>query len=166
MAGFLTFIFVLLYIPVMLIIILISRGSQAERNRAARAAFHGKAKEYLESAKKMYDISEYKLALASVRNSLEALVKYLCDKYEICYNDQANINLFELIDALFGERAITEQQKNLMHQIRIESNKGSHVELNEVPVTASEASKAIGKMDDLIGSLYHTHKEIVPGMFD
>ena len=165
MAGLLSILLVILEIPIMLIIIAVSNAKKNKVAKEARKAFKGKYAEYFESAKKMANMGEYKLSLAALRNSLEALIKYLCGRYGIPTGLE-DTSLLTLIDRLYAGNAITVSQKNLMHEIRMASNKGSHVALNEIPVTSSDAYGAIMKMDNLLTSMYETHKNLVPGMFD
>lgn len=164
LAGLLAFI----EIPILIILVIVTRTYTAvkreKRIKEAREAFTGKYAEYLASSKKMCDMGEFKLSLAALRNSLEALVKYMCSCYGVPVI-QGEQNLLGLIDALAACGGINEAQCSLMHKVRMATNKGSHVELNEEAIIAPEAVSAIKKMEELLSLLYQTHKNILPGMF-
>ena len=137
-----------------------AQQEKAVQKRAlAVKTFRGKPAEYFESAQKMASMGENKLALASLRNSLEALVKHICSKYGINTNDP-DTSLLQLIDQLYNAGAIDSQQRALMHKIRISANKGSHVELYESNVSEQEARETLKDMSDLIFSLKHRCPEL------
>ena len=147
-----------------LALILLLRWKKA---RDAKENFSGKSADFVTSAKKVADIGEYKLALAAIRNSLEALVKYIGrNKWRSLTENEPS--LLDMIDALYdaGRGTINSEEHKLMHKIRIMGNKGVHVAINEEPVPESEARKAISMMERLIGMLGVTHGDKMPELFE
>lgn len=111
-----------------------------------------------ERAQKMLDLGEYELALISARRSLESLVKQLCDAHSISYNSREH-TLEMLINSLREYGIINEDEKRLMHRIRIESNKGSHVDSQDRSVSVNTAHQTVRKLKKLLSEIEKSNPE-------
>ena len=162
--------FVILEIAILLVVILIrsirnvledDRRHKAEAN--AIAAFKGKPAEFLETAKRMDSLKEPKMALSAVRNSLEALIKIMADEVGLRFDPETT--LFGMIEALDEGGWLHKSQVDLMHQIRIRCNRGSHVELNEMDIGSNEGYEAIQLMEQLIFDIGQYQGKYMPDVF-
>ena len=113
-----------------------------------------------ERAQKMMDLGEYELALISARRSLESLVKQLCNVHSISYNSREH-TLEVLINSLREYGIINEDEKRLMHRIRIESNKGSHVDSQVKSVSVNTAHQTVKKLKKLLSEIEKSNPESI-----
>ena len=113
-----------------------------------------------ERAQKMMNLGEYELALISARRSLESLVKQLCDAHSISYNSREH-TLEVLINSLREYGIINEDEKRLMHRIRIESNKGSHVDSQAKSVSVNTAHQTVKKLKKLLSEIEKSNPESI-----
>ena len=113
-----------------------------------------------ERAQKMMDLGEYELALISARRSLESLVKQLCNVHSISYNSREH-TLEILINSLREYGIINEDEKRLMHRIRIESNKGSHVDSQVKSVSVNTAHQTVKKLKKLLSEIEKSNPESI-----
>ena len=113
-----------------------------------------------ERAQKMMNLGEYELALISARRSLESLVKQLCDAHSISYNSREH-TLEVLINSLREYGIINEDEKRLMHRIRIESNKGSHVDSQVKSVSVNTAHQTVKKLKKLLSEIEKSNPESI-----
>ena len=86
---------------------------------------------YFERAKIHARRKNEKDSLLNIRKSLECIVRgYMKFNHIICaYGHDKNLNGY--IDMLFEQEIISSKSKKAMHEIRMASNKGAHVEKNQ-----------------------------------
>ena len=114
-----------------------------------------KAMTYFEKGEKMHEMEEPRLALSSIRNSLEILVKQMCSLSGITF-DTREISMDEMINQLFISNVIDERELDLMHRIRKNSNQGDHVELDEDEISLDSSKEAIEHMKELLSMVQGT----------
>lgn len=104
---------------------------------------------FYEKAKKMIELNESELALSSIRNALESLVKQICHHASLDF-DTREMTLEKMIDQLRDFGIATETEISLMHKIRKECNKGSHIDIDGRGVTVNDAKTALSYLENLM----------------
>lgn len=107
---------------------------------------------HLDKAKKMLEMGEVRFALTSCRNSLELLVKQMCSHSGIAF-DTSEATIETMIDQLFISNITTDYEKDLMHRVRMASNKGAHIDINNSEIHMDSVIECINDLEKLIDSV-------------
>lgn len=150
---------VLFEIPVLLILIVITNIRADSKRQKSVESFGGKPAEYYNTAVRMASMGENKYALASLRDVLEALTKIIGRKYGYSFSGP-DYGLLQQIDTLYDIGAINSYQCSQMHNLRKATNKGHHVNINELEITSVEVNSALKLTGDLLSSLKNTHPDL------
>lgn len=87
---------------------------------------------YIERTKKHIEKENLEDALLNIRKALECMVRgYIKSNHMVCTYGY-ELNLSGYIDTLYKQNIITENSKNIMHKIRMASNKGAHTESGQI----------------------------------
>ena len=87
---------------------------------------------YIERTKKHIEKGNLEDALLNIRKALECMVRgYIKSNHIVCTYGY-ELNLSGYIDTLYKQNIITENSKNIMHKIRMASNKGAHTESGQI----------------------------------
>ena len=109
------------------------------------------AKEYLERAKRDMKEDGAEDALFHSRKALEAALKIICKATGTVYRTlEGDMDLYSVIDLLFGNRLISSEDRYIMHRIRAGSNKGAHVNMDPHIDYSRTARESIELLQDLI----------------
>ena len=110
---------------------LISYSEVADRNTNIVEEINKNLETYFERAKTHERRKNEKDSLLNMRKSLECIVRgYMKFNHIICaYGHDKNLNGY--IDMLFEQEIISAKSKKAMHEIRMASNKGVHVEKSQ-----------------------------------
>ncbi len=140
-----------------------TNGHSHEYENVASMEILDKSKDYYLSAKKMLAQNESELALSAIRNSLESYVKQLCRKSAIEF-DSRESTLETMINSLFESNVVDSRDRDLMHGIRKECNKGSHVDIDgkgpelEIAETAMDYLESLFDERRIVGSISQTQQ--------
>lgn len=107
---------------------------------------------FLEKSKKMIGMDEGRLALSSVRNALESIVKQLSALSGLNTSTK-EATLETMINELYDSGIIDREELDLMHSVRMVSNKGSHIDIEDDEIKIEEAIEASSTLERLFEKL-------------
>lgn len=102
-----------------------------------------------ENAKKYARDGDSYGSLSASRRALEMLIKQMCVNSGVV-SDTREMDLMEMIDSLYESDVISIREKDMMHRIRTNANKGSHVDLDAVEIPIALANEVIDELGKLI----------------